>query len=332
MAVAEQIAVYKLSAILDDPRFDGFDFARGVKSLLGNDFPIEDFQGEDPLMFSWKPASLAEVWKPPKVVGNVRPFNDYPCLGLTKPAFSERAVKCLRPMLEANGELLPLDSDLGSYWVFNVQTKCFALDVNRSKIAWWGADCDAAIDVKWFAFNQKKLRGLAIFKLREYPIEVFVTQVFRDRVEECGLNGFHFIKVWPYPRGVYWNDEEVKARRARAKKKGDLRGETLILRFRLAGPKPNAAENRMIKRFTEELRADLSAQSTPTAPYYGSLETTELTRGEWRVFFSCGSVDKLIEHLEGWIDGNPWPGQLHIVKRRGHLLDRTAKEERIAIK
>jgi hypothetical protein len=124
----------------------------------------------------------------------------------------------------------------------------------------------------------------------------------------------------------------VKARRARARKKGDLRGETLILRFKLAGPKPSAVENRLIKRFTEELLADLAAQSTPTAPYYGSLESADVTRGEWRVFLSCGSVDKLVEHLQGWIEGSEWPGQFDIVKRRGHLLDRTAKEERLVIK
>jgi len=272
------------------------------------------------------------VWKAPRVVGNVRPFNDFPGLGMAEPVFSERAVKCLRPMLEPNGELLPLNSDLGKYWVFNVQTKCAALDVNRSKVEWWGGDREGAASIKWFAFDEKKLRGFTIFKLREWSAPIFVSQSFRDRVEECGLNGFHFIKVWPYSRGVFWKDEEVKARRARARRKGDLRGETLILRFKLAGPKPSAAENRLIKRFTEELLADLAAQSTPTAPYYGSLESTEVTRGEWRVFLSCGSVDTLVEHPQGWIEGSEWPGQFHIVKRRGHLLDRTAKEERLVIK
>lgn len=332
MTKAKRMAVYKLSEILDDPRFDGFCLDKGVRSLFGNVHPMADFQGTNPLMFSWEPASLSKLWKAPRVVGNVRPFNDYPGLGMAEPAFSERAVECLRSMLEPNGELLPLDSDLGNYWVFNVQTKCSALSVKESKIDWWGEGCEGAISIDRFSFNEKKLRGFTIFKLREWNAPVFVTQAFRDRVEECGLNGFNFIKVWPCPQGVSWKAEEVKARRARAKKKGDLRGETLILRFRLAGSKPNAAETRLIRRFTEDLLADLAVQTTPTAPYYGSLESSELAGGEWRMCLSCGSVDRLVEHLKEWIDGRPWPNQFCIVKRRGHLLDRSAKEERVAIK
>lgn len=332
MAKTQQTTVYELQEILDDPRFAGFNFAKGVKSVLGNPFPIEDFQGSDPEKPPWKPPVLAKVWKRPKVVGNVRPFNDYPCLGLLEPVFSEKAVNCLRPILEPNGELLPLDSDLGNYWLFNVHTICTALDVKRSKVAWWGLGRPDAIDIKWFAFNEQKLRGLTIFKLREWTTPVFVTQAFRDRVEECGLNGFHFVKVWPYPRGVEWRQEEAKARRARAKKKGDLRGETLILRFRLAGTKPTATEKRLMKRFTEELITTLAGENTLTAPYYGTLESVELDRGEWRMFLSCGSVEKLATYLDSWLKACPWPGQLHIVKRRGHLFDGKAKEERIAIK
>ena len=40
------------------------------------------------------------------MVGHVRRFNDYPCINMSRPAFSQRAVDLLRDVLEPNGEPL----------------------------------------------------------------------------------------------------------------------------------------------------------------------------------------------------------------------------------
>ncbi len=73
--------------------------------------------------------------------------------------------------------------------------------------------------------------GLSIFSLEQTPRFTLVTEEFKQRVEATGLNGFVFTKVWPLPPGIYWRDAQIEARRS-AKKKLNLYGECLILRFR----------------------------------------------------------------------------------------------------
>src|SRR5437899_2637605 len=101
----ESINIYQLQPVLDDPRFEGFAY-EDSPSLRGKFSLVEDFLPDSTT--GWAAPHLARIWKPLKVIGRVRPFNDYPCISLMIPAFSERAVASLRDFLEPNGELLPL--------------------------------------------------------------------------------------------------------------------------------------------------------------------------------------------------------------------------------
>ena len=103
--------LYLLEKIMDDPRFEGLaNKAKGNprETFLTGGIP-KDRKGKN-----WQVIRMAPTWKPVEVVGRVRKFNDFPCIGLM-PAFSERAINALRDLLEPNGELLPLKSSLGNY-------------------------------------------------------------------------------------------------------------------------------------------------------------------------------------------------------------------------
>ena len=126
----DQIELFELEKITDNPLFEGFAF-ESAPSLLGRKDLEEDLLpgfGKSDEEKKWKPVFLSNNWKPPKVIGRVAPFNDFPCVNMMLPVFSHRACDVLKDFLEPNGELLPLDSDLGQYYLFNITKIIDALD------------------------------------------------------------------------------------------------------------------------------------------------------------------------------------------------------------
>lgn len=80
--------IYKLTSCLDDPRFTEFDGEVEIFRTVFRDKDTGELHVKD----------LASTWKPPRVKGNVRQFNHYPCIDSGTPAFSEYAAQRLREM------------------------------------------------------------------------------------------------------------------------------------------------------------------------------------------------------------------------------------------
>jgi hypothetical protein len=99
----------------------------------------------------------------------------------------------------------------------------------------------------------------------------------------------------------------------------------LILRLRLKNRQPDAYEQELAKQAVDSLIQELKVNSLEEE-YWGFLETHEFADGEFRMFCTCPSCDKLAEHLLGWINDVPWDSNIAIVKRYGHLYDKVAKE------
>lgn len=198
-------AVYKLERVLDNPLYEGFATVRNEsvrgKSRLEWDFLPDDIGSAGR---SWSVTRMKTIWTPLPVHGRVNTTNDYPCVNLLIPAFSKRAVEALQDMLLPNGELLPLVTRCGEYCAFNTTTVEDILDHERSQIRWMDERHVVAFAINRFEFIETKLSGLSIFRIVELPTSVFVTNVFVDRVQERGLGGFHFLKVWPLPKGSNW--------------------------------------------------------------------------------------------------------------------------------
>lgn len=134
--------------------------------------------------------------------------SDFPTLDGVIPIFSAKAVTALRPLLLANGELLPLRSKQGAFTAYNVTRLSDALDEGRSKLSYFRGSADL-MGVARAAFVPEKLVGLTIFKVRQDPRgDIYVTDDFVKSVREAGLAGFDFKQVWPW-----------KERRGRAKSK-----------------------------------------------------------------------------------------------------------------
>ncbi len=328
--MSNESAIYHLRGS-SDPRFKCLTY-KAKKSLLGNQLPVEDWDTVDDAHGGWLPPPLGKLWTPQPVGGDVPPFVDYPTLELATPAFSPRAVQALRQLLEAGGELLEIRHKNGPYFALNVTKQTEALDVRKAEIKWFSDAVGVrARDITRFEFHKSKLRGLSIFSLKQTPRFTLVTEEFKQRVEAAGLNGFAFTKVWPPPPGVYWRDAQIEARRS-SKKKLDLFGESLILRFRPKSEGPTPKEKKQIHDYAAELNSLLTNQQSITDPYYGSVESVEFAEEDCRIFLSCPNVENLISYLNDWIQHIEWPGEFHMVKRFGNLFDTKAKETRVVIR
>lgn len=320
-------AIYILKPNLTDPRFHGFIFP-DAPSLLGLGEAFDDFKVKDGESLDWDPRRLKSVWLPLAVSGPVNAFNDYPCLELSTPVFSRRAVDALGGMLTENGELLPLKTEVGEYYAYVLLTKLDALDLKKSRLL-RSRDDATAFDIEYYAFKKSKLTGAAIFRVREHPRKYLVTDSFKARAEQAGLNGLNFIQVWPLPEDIDWATEE--AARRKKSKAVKLVGEALILRFRLRNEKPSPREQKNAKKIESSLRSTLNVNSLDDR-YWGSVEVAEFQDGEFRIFCTCPNCEELAEYLADWLPQVPWDFDFDIVKRYGNLYDKRAKEQRVSIK
>ena len=309
--------VYKLDCFYDDPRYEGFAARTEI------DFLPDRLDRRD-----WRVRRLAPSWKPLKVLGRVSKFNDYPCVD-TLPAFSQRAADALRDFLEPNGELLPLVSKVGTYYAYNVTTIADVFDRKRSD-ADWKSNGLFTFGIRRFEFLASKLDGLSIFRIPETPMTVYITEPFAARVREYGLQGMDLIKLWPLPAGADWwklGEEGRKQRERKELPKGGLiKGNTVVIRMRLAGSKATPGERKQINGLMDQLDA-LLADEESLAVRVGSLEGHEYHKGECRLFLTCPNADALVKKLRPWLQTLDWPDDFVVLKRYGSHVDETAKEE-----
>jgi hypothetical protein len=318
-------AIYELNVVTDDPRLEGFALAPSP-SVLGRESLDDDLTPgfadaeENP---DWKQPSLAEHWPTPRAEGRVSEFNDYPCLDMVLPAFSERAVDALGDLLEASGEILLLSTNTDAkFYFFNILTISDALDRSASSCDFWCDPPTTATDIEFFVFDAKKVQGLSIFRIRELPMSVFVTNVFVDRVESCKLQGFDFKKVWPLARGVHWRmqtDQDAEERK-------QLKRHTLVLLLPISG----SHENNRIAAFENAMDARLRVESLESE-YFGSYEGHDIVENEYRMFFSCPDVDRLLDYIRDDVRQLQWSTEIKVCRRYGRIYETNIRKEMSSI-
>lgn len=312
--------LYELRVITDNPIFEGFALQE-TPSLLGRDDLLDDITpgyGITELSEKWTQTKLKKKWKTPEVIGRVVPFNDYPGIDMYFPAFSRRACDSLREYLIPNGELLPIKTQVGEYYFYNITTISDALNIKKS-------DCDyAPMAIDFFEFEKQKLLGLSIFRIYQWPMGVIVSDHFVDRVMSCGLNGFSFVKIWPYKKGGNWRLEGKKKIKQAVVRKNPKK-QTLVIFLQLQKEKANSIEVNKVKQLEDELDAQLVLKSIDV-PYFGSYEGIDTVDGEYRLFLSCPNVDILCQKLQPWLDHIVWPSSVSIMKRYGNMYDVDVEE------
>jgi hypothetical protein len=316
-------SVYILKPVLSDARYDGCVIGRGAKSVLGSSEAYDDLCVENPMSVSWRPKSLAKHWKPMPVLGPKFAFNDYPCLELNNPVFSHRAVDAFAEMLSENGEVLPLKSKIGNYFLYNITTKIEALDVKKSKIR-RSKSTETAGWIDYYWFKSSKLAGATIFRIAEEHNVYFVTERFKKRAVEAKLNGLQFYKVWPLKEGENWDN------RPRKDLKVPVQGEGLTLSFSVTKVGPTPTEKKVCELLESSLHTLLQVKSS-RQKYWGSIERTEFVKGKWQVVISCPDSGGLLRFLTPYLGRFEWEGDIVAIKRFGNLYDGPAKEDKITL-
>lgn len=122
--------------------------------------------------------------------------SDCPSLFAGVPTLSLRAAEVLQPILDRNGELLPLNCEEGDYFIFHVTRVVDALDEAGSEIVRF-PDGKKIMHIKHFIFFASLLNGVDMFKLPQQLLgSVFVTDRFVQAVRQAGLVGFNFEWLW----------------------------------------------------------------------------------------------------------------------------------------
>jgi len=141
---------------------------------------------------------MKKLGNDPKIKKDPRrlPKGDFPSLIPNVPVFSRRAVEALRDLLEGHGEILPVMISDDEYFLLNVTRVVDALDESNSEVIRFEGS-SKVLNIRSHSFYEEKLFGIMIFKIPQViTMDVFVTDVFVERVRSAGLKGFWFPFVW----------------------------------------------------------------------------------------------------------------------------------------
>jgi hypothetical protein len=145
-------------------------------------------------LFDGKP--ISDVWQRMKITL----FDEYEGLKLDlhdmlfflfAPAFNEKAMRALYPVISQAGELLPATVGSTTYQVLNVTRFIDCLDRRRTNALF--SMHDLISEYRTLVFREELLTGQYIFKVPQLPkTNVFVTNAFVDLVGKHNLTGLEF--------------------------------------------------------------------------------------------------------------------------------------------
>ncbi len=326
--------VYLLKGITNDPRFESFDF-EGAPSLLGKGTLDDDLNDGLGGKLDWEPNRLSQVWAPQRAFGAVRSFVDHTRISLFQPAFSQRAVRVLEDLLLPHGEILPLIADAGKYYLYNILTISDALDLSKS-IADFPVPPETketAYGIAYYVFDEEKLKGQSIFRLRVYPQHVYVTETFKQRVEAAKLNGFAFHIVAPLPTGTDWEMLRTKDWRAQRAQSQSLNGQSVSILLETEEAEATQAEIDLGYVIAEDAAQALSkAQPSLNDPYLGGMDELDSAKNTLRINLSGPDSNQILETLRPMLDIIVWPRKVHVVVWQGHRLDKKTPKTKTRIK
>ena len=230
-----------------------------------------------------------------------------------------------------------LVSPLGEYYAYNTITVADVLDEAASKIRWLSDQhkFGQIFQIDRHECFPEKMQNLSVFRLVEMSSRTLVTYAFVQRVLRHALQGFRFIKLWPLPDGMTWEEFEKLERRKygmlKTTQSRRAKANTLVILLPFNGAQPTASELREFGKIKDEIDALLFQ---PTAklesPRIGSLEGDDIADGELRIFLTCLSADSLAEKLHPWLKSISWKG-IRALKRYGDISDKTCRQEELKL-
>lgn len=150
------------------------------------------------LIKSFSGIEKKEFWEPLRVkrMYGDREFSNAPYLVVNIPVVDYKAMKALDTLLTDNAELLPLACNDGEFFAVNITSVADVLDYDKSDYTKFSYG-NRIMNITNYAFHEDKVKNIDLFKLVDEPLKrAFVSERFKQRVEEQGLTGFKFELVW----------------------------------------------------------------------------------------------------------------------------------------
>ena len=123
-------------------------------------------------------------------LGDATGFMDFP-------AFNQKALDVLEPLIRDSVEVLPLAFKEKTYWGINVVSVLDVLDYSKSIYRTFPNTNKIAIVEKYAFRNCAELKNHNIFKIVDEPRRrPFVSEEFKNAAEQNNLTGFLFELVW----------------------------------------------------------------------------------------------------------------------------------------
>lgn len=150
---------------------------------------LSDFFGES-IADKWKPCKLKKV----KFDPHQRNLKLGDASGMETLIISQKALKVLKPIIENDVEILPVnfqDKEKGKYHVINVTALLDCLDLENCDLKLF--DDGSVMHIRKYSFFTDKIEGHNIFKTEKASqSRIFVTDEFYNAVIDNDLSSFNF--------------------------------------------------------------------------------------------------------------------------------------------
>lgn len=134
--------------------------------------------------------------------GNV--LSDYAANSLTWLVISKKCYQSIQKIIADNGvQFLPVQlidrSEIQrpiNYYVSNVVDMVEdAIDMEKSKYTMFGSGDNKVVSFLKYVLRKEVIKGHHIFKLKEAPFSVFVSEQIRASIIQNGMTGFDFLEI-----------------------------------------------------------------------------------------------------------------------------------------
>jgi hypothetical protein len=119
---------------------------------------------------------------------------EFPSLS-TALVFSDKALKVLMPLIKNSIDLLPLQCNSNHYTIIKVHDVVDCLDYSRAVVRKFPSS-GRIMEIISYSFKYECINNKNIFKIPEIKTRVFVSQKFKDFVENNHLEGLIFREVY----------------------------------------------------------------------------------------------------------------------------------------
>ena len=190
------------------------------------------------------------------------------------------------------------------------------MDLQKSDVEYWSESSNTVADVSKYTFLSEKINRLSIFRVKENPTSIFVSNLFVSRLNEAELDGFNLKKVWSQSE----NSSEKTGLSKTQKRKVNLKSETLIICLNKASS--SDISDKTLTSIEDEFDKNLLSASVNDT-YLGSYEGYDLVENELIFFFSCPKANLLYNELFGLISKLESMGKVTTYEKLGSLYDDT---------